>query len=407
MSKEYLTKEQAEGLLEDVIGRTITSFKEEITTNQNDMQKAFKYALSHAEPKPVQKSEEEVRRDFGHLICCLAQEKGNRRDAIEVAKQHGFDFVAKALGTATVAAGGALVIPEFSPELVPLLRAKSVVRESGARSITMKSGIMSMGRVGTGATSSYRGESAAGGASQPALEELELRARILTTMVPASTQLLNRAGGASSFIGDDMIASARDKADSTFIRSDGSSNTPRGLLYWAKTAHKFNETNAAGTNNGSTLAEITVDLGKMMRFLMDANVPKVSPGWLMAPRTWQRLFTERDGNGNQVFRDEMAAGKLYGIPFKDTTNIPINLAGSPSGTAASELYLAEFSNVIIGDTEMLTMSVSTEGSYTVSGSLVSAFERGEVLFRVEQEHDLIERHGGDAIVVLQALSWGS
>ena len=337
--------------------------------------------------------------------------RGHPEMAEKYAKQWGNDRVAKALGTLTISEGGALVEPDFSDEFIEFLRAQTVVMESGARSVPMDSGILNLKRAATGATAAYRGESTNATVSEPTFEEVTLKARILDVMTPVSNQLLNRTGGmAEEFIRDDLTAAAADKMDATFIRSDGSEDKPKGLLHWAQSANKFNETNAATSSNGSTTAEITEDLGQAVRLLLDGNLRMVRPGWLFSPRTWQRLFTELGADSNPVWRNELEAGMLYGFPWRLTTNIPINLtadAGSGGGSDASEVYFCDFFDILVGETEALRVSVSDQASYDPGSGLVSAFQRGETLVKVEMEHDLVARRGGKEIVVIESVTWGA
>jgi HK97 family phage major capsid protein len=207
-----------------------------------------------------------------------------------------------------------------------------------------------------------------------------------------------------------MFSAAKDKMDSTFIRSVGTQNEPRGLLYWAAAANKFYESNGTSTSGGSSTAQISHDLAKAIRLLHDNNMKMIKPGWIFSPRTMQRLYSELGVDGSPVFRPEMAAGTLFGYPYKVTSNVPSNLtaqAGSGSGSDASEIYFCDFFDILIGETETLAFSTSEHAAYTVSGSLVSAFERGETLLKVEMEHDLAARRGGTEIVVIESVTWGT
>jgi HK97 family phage major capsid protein len=412
-----MTREDAYGMIEDIVGTKMSEIAEQRRAEQSDFAKDLAVALKNqggTQPKPKLTKEQRAEK-FAIMLGSLASAGINNLDAAaEIARAAGDEQVAKALGTTTIAQGSAMIEPEFAEEMIELLRADQVVLQSGARTVPMESGILSFGRVGTGATAAYRGESEPATVSSPTLEELELRARILDVLCPASNQLLNRtAGKGAMFVQEELVNAVTDKSDATWIRGDATQNKPKGLLYWAKSisGQTFNESNIAGTTGDSTLAEVVFDLGKMMRTLMTNNIKAgQSLGWLFSPRTWHRLFTQLDSNGNYVFRAELNAGVLNGIPFKMTTNIPENLtaaAGSGGGSDASEVYLAAFFHVLIGETEALRISASNEASYTTGGTTYSAFQRGETVFKVEVEHDLACRHGGKEVVVLESVTWGN
>jgi HK97 family phage major capsid protein len=412
-----LTKDQVKGMIEDIVGQTVAELQDANKQAQSDFAKELAYAMKHQEPAGGRRklTREERAEKFATLLGSLgAAGIHNLEKAADIAKAAGDEMVAKALGTTTISQGSALIEPEFAEELIELLRADQVVIQSGARVVPMESGILNFGRVGTGATAAYRGESENATVSSPTLEELEMKARILDVLCPSSNQLLNRTRGrGSQFIQEELVAAVTDKADASFIRADATQNKPKGLLYWAKsiTGQTFNESNAAGTTGDSTLAEIVYDLGLAMRKLLQNNIKTgQSWGWLFSPATWHRLYTQLDTNGNYVFRDELNDKMLNGIPYKTTTNIPENLtaaAGSGGGSDATEVYLAAFWHVLVGETEALRISTSTEASYTTGGSTYSAFQRGETLFKVEVEHDIACRHGGKEVVVIESVTWGN
>jgi HK97 family phage major capsid protein len=129
----------------------------------------------------------------------------------------------------------------------------------------------------------------------------------------------------------------------------------------------------------------------------------VRPAWFMAPRTKTFLMTQRDGLGNFAWRTEMAAGTLMGFPFYTTTQIPTNLG---VGSNESELYLAEMTMAVLGESERLLIDASTEAAYWDGTQLQSTYSRDQTAIRAIAEHDFAMRHD-QAIVVLQAVKWGA
>jgi HK97 family phage major capsid protein len=97
----------------------------------------------------------------------------------------------------------------------------------------------------------------------------------------------------------------------------------------------------------------------------------------------------RDGNGNKVY-PEMAQGLLKGYPVKHTTNIPVNLG---AGSNETEIYFADWADVLIGETGTMTIDFSREATYTDdTGTLVSAFSRNQSVLRVVGGNDVGFRH---------------
>ncbi len=412
-----ITKEVLEGMIADVIGEQLSVFMERQKDAQSDakleLQDLFnKSNAARKTPEAEQRRKQVEAVVFMQAVGRSAQaaKGGTFKKPEEYAKEWGFDNVAKVLGTTDADAGGLLVEPTIAAEFIDFLRAKTVIMELGARSIDMPSGQLGIKRANSGAVAAYRGESSNATVSQLGTGEVVLDAKILDVLTPASNQLLSRSSlNNIELIRDDLVDAASDKMDSTMLRGVGGQFEPKGLLFQAAAANKFDETNLAGTVNGSTLTELINDLARMMKALMDANIRMTRLGWAAGNGIWSRFFSQLDDNGNPVFRDELVSrGSIYGIPLKQTTNIPQNLVAASAGGAAkgSELYLVDFFEILVGQTETMRVSVSTEASYDDGSGLKSAFQRGETLIKVEMEHDMSPRRNGTEIVVLESVTWG-
>ena len=201
--------------------------------------------------------------------------------------------------------------------------------------------------------------------------------------------------GGEAIVRDDLIAALGQRGDLAFIRGAGTQYTPKGLRYWAPSA------NVIAANGTVNLANVTTDLGKLWLQLANGNVRFLRPGWLIAPRTFNYLMNVRDGNGNFAFREEMMAGRLWGYPFAYTTQIPINLGG---GSNESEVYLADFADVVIAEQEGLIIDVFDGAAYHDGTNVVAAVSADQTVLRAIQEHDLVMRHE-ESVAVLTTVLW--
>jgi HK97 family phage major capsid protein len=121
------------------------------------------------------------------------------------------------------------------------------------------------------------------------------------------------------------------------------------------------------------------------------------PGWLMSPRSWNNLSLAQTTTGAFAFRDEMARGTLMGYPFCLTTQVP--------GTGATgELYLADFADVVIGESLNLLVDASMEAAYFDGSSVQAAFSLDQTVIRVIAEHDFALRRDVSA-AVMTGMSW--
>lgn len=328
--------------------------------------------------------------------------------AIEILKAWGSPDLAekwaearqKAMAAGDAAAGGFLVPTQFANEVIEFLRARAVIRRMGTPVLPVGTGTLKIPKLSGGATSYYVGENTAATASQPTTGQITLSFKKLVTLVPMSNDLLRYSSpGADAIVRNDTVNAMRVAEDSAFIRGTGADSGPKGLRYWV------NADSVVAANGTASVANTFTDLGKLIRKLLEANIPMLNPGWVMPPRIEVYLRTLINSNGFAVFRDEMARGTLLGYPFASTTSIPINLNTSGGGTNdESEVYFADFAQAIIGESLNLIVDASQEAAYTEGGAVVSAFDRDQTVIRAIAEHDFALRYD-KAVAVLTEVKW--
>ncbi|WP_417500743.1 phage major capsid protein [Marinobacter sp.] len=331
------------------------------------------------------------------MVMSIAAGGGNMGDAVKFARNEIGDLdVAMAMETGG-GSGGALVPENMHNEVIELLRPRTVVRSLGVSSVPLPNGNLSIPRMASGASSGYVGEGNDVLASEGSTDEVNLSAKTMITLVPMSNQLIGRAGfRIEQMVLNDIINSMAVREDKAFLRDDGTSNTPTGFK---KTATDSSRT--APWSGTADLATIDAYLDGMMLTLMNSDSLLIAPGWVMSPRSYMKLVGLRDGNGNKVY-PELAQGQLKGYPVKHTTTVPINLG---TGTNESEIYFADWNDVVIGEQENMKVDFSREATYKDSGgNLVSAFSRNQSVVRVVAEHDIGFRHV-EGLVLGTGVTW--
>ncbi len=335
---------------------------------------------------------------MARMVMSIAASKGDLDDAAKFARSEiGDGDVAMAIET-SAGSGGALIPQNMYDEVIELLRARTVVRRLGAKVVPLPNGNLSLPRHSSGATSGYIGEGADVNATEAEFDDVKLSAKTMITLVPMSNQLIGRAGfNVESLVLNDMLGAMAVREDKAFLRDDGTNNTPVGFK---KTA-----TDASGRtvewSGTADLATIDAYLDSLMLKLLESDSLLIRPGWAMSPRTYMKLFGLRDGNGNKVY-PEMAQGQLKGWPIYHTTTIPVNLG---AGSNESEIYFADWNDVVIGEMENMKIDFSREATYKdAQGNLVSAFARNQSLIRVVGEHDIGFRHP-EGIVLGTKVTW--
>lgn len=347
---------------------------------------------------------------FGRVVRAMAAAKMNKMGSegtVEVLRGWGDNDLAdaladtrtKALAAGDATAGGFLVPTQFSNEVIELLRAQSVVRRLGARTVQMPTGTLKYPKIATGASAAYIGENVNIGKSEETFGQLTLTFKKLAVLTPISNDLLRYSSpSADAIVRDDLVSSMATKEDSTFIRGAGTDATPKGLLNWCVADQKI-------AASAASLANITDNLGQLVVKLKNADIPMITPGWIMAPRTEQSLATIQNANGVFAFRDEVVAGTLWGWPIGTTTNVPITLDTTGAGNDdESEIYLVDFSQVLIGESQGLLVDSSQEAAYHDGSNVQAAFSLDQTVVRAIAEHDLGMRHD-KAVAMLTGVTW--
>ena len=239
-----MMREELEKLVRDVAGNAVTERWKEVSAKAQEA--TPKIVPGPAEPAKgeapkklkgyryadvTDQSKEARGRKAARCIRYMANlgpGKHDPEDIKRVADREGDHEIAeaygklKALGVSTIAAGGALIPPEFASGIIELLDAKAVFRQAGPMRMPMNTGSLTMPYVNTGATAYYTGEGANATKSEPTFGQLQLRDHKLCTLVPVGNDLLRNGGqAADNAIRSDVVRAMAGKEDLTFLASDG------------------------------------------------------------------------------------------------------------------------------------------------------------------------------------------
>jgi len=303
---------------------------------------------------------------------------------------------ARAMNSADFTAGGALVPEYLNSAIIEALSATAIMRRlPGVTVVPMQNGSLPFPRVTGTPTGSWFAEGGYITKSEATVGALKLIEKDMGVVVPISNKLMRIAvPQTDQAIFSAILTSLTNTEDIGFLRGTGLENAPKGLRYWAPSAHVDN-------SGGTALANVRSDLRACVSLLDADNVPEPTRAWIMAPRSKNYVqYDLVDGNSVRQFAS-LDNGMLYGLPAFTTNNIPTNLSGDGD---ESEVYLVCGSEIVIGDA--VGLQIAFGDNYYDGTAVVSAFSRDETAVRVLKGTDLAMKHA-EAVAVRTAVTWGA
>lgn len=269
---------------------------------------------------------------------------------------------ARAMSVGTAGAGGFLVPSLLSAQVIDKARARSVVSRAGAVVIPMDSSSLKFARVATDPTASWKLENAAATASDMLLEEVQFNAKTLMAYVKGSVEIFE-----DSPI-EDVIENALAQAmalelDRVCLRGAGIAPEPRGIKNTTGV-----QTFVAGTLNYA-------DISTAAQMIRIANGEP--NGYVVSPRDAGTLDRAVDSTGQPLQPPPSARDLTQYV----SNQIPTNIG---AGTNESELYVGDFSKLMIGMRKNITIEASREASDATD----SAFRQLQIHVRCYMRADV-------------------
>lgn len=327
-----------------------------------------------------------------HTLAFCLHDKGGMKPE-EAAEVLGYKSIAegmaarrKAMGPNTLSGGGALIAPEWSSEVIPLLTPRMITRRAGIQSQPVNDELV-IPKITGGTTAVWVGAGEKITSSAMAFGQLKLHSHKLAVFLGFPNEWFRKSSvGVDALVRNDFLRSAGLKEDITYIRGAGSANSPRGIRYLVDAA-----TNIAGIT-GTTVDAILNDLYSQIGMVEDNDVPLDRCVWFCNPRTKRKLANLRDNNNQFIFRDELKGPNptLLGFPLFTTSQIPKNLGG---GANESEIYFGNVDTAMIGDGMNVEIGSSDSATWEdEDGGTNNAFQQDQTVMRLLLERDFILRY---------------
>lgn len=309
------------------------------------------------------------------------------------------NHVKTSLLAGNAAAAGDMIMPQYDPEWIDLLRPMTVVRRI-ARTVPMPRGASSRRKQTAAATAYYQGETDTMTASNLTVGRVNLSYKKLTAESVISNDLIRFSSGeADRKVQEDILQVIALREDRAFLTGNPpiDAGSPQGI--WKQTA----AANVFATA-GTSLANYQADLTKAVRLVEESDVPITNCYWIMSPAKYWAIYALATTTGDWMFANQLNANTMLGFPVIRTSQLNASRLSSWTSTAvatAGMLFFVNASALEIHDSMQRTISVWPGGAYYDAASAVvkSGISQDETVVTCIAEHDFLQTYDTAAVVI--------
>lgn len=253
--------------------------------------------------------------------------------------------------------GGVLVEQFISGIMVELLRSLAVVRGlPGIMTVQSPSGLWSMSKQLSGSAAGYIAEGQPATFSHATWGLITFVSKKLAGLTRWTYEMTTRP--AQDFVAmamKDLMEAMALAEDRAFLRSDGSGDEPRGLIWQMAAAQKMTVTSGWGAaTNSAKIALVRKDRNRLLGALEDNEINDDGTlAYITAPIVRRYLGSLATDLSTTVFPEVEASSRWGAAALRATTSMPKNLAGD-----TAELLLIRASDVIIAQESDVRTKVS-------------------------------------------------
>lgn len=294
----------------------------------------------------------------------------------------------KALSVTSPTDGGYLIPEVYSDQIIELLYPKTVIVELGAQTVPLTNGNLNLPKMTAGSRALWGGEQRKIKTSQPKYGNIKLSAKRLEAIIPQSRELLMLSTfSADAMFANDLTRRMQLGLDYGGLYGAGAEFQPLGIAN-NKDVERVDAKTVNNTDLADTNGKITADFPIYVRSkAMSKNIDDVKAGWAMNSMLEGVFMNMKTTTGAYIYRDEMAAGKLCGFPYKVSNQIPTD------GNGLTDLFFGNWADLLIGDQMGLETYTTLDGTWTDDdGVQHNAFEENLAATRALMYDDIGVRH---------------
>ncbi len=292
----------------------------------------------------------------------------------------------KALAVTNPTDGGYLIPEVYSDQIIELLYPKTVIVELGAQNVPLTSGNLNLPKMTAGARATWGGEQRRIKTTATKFGNIKLSAKRLEAIVPQSRELLMMSTfSADAMFANDLTRRMQLGLDFGGLYGAGSEFEPTGIANNKDVEHiDVSKLTDLLDDKGYITADFPVYVSSKA---FAKNIDDIKAGWAMNSLLEGLFKNMKTTTGAYIYRDEMATGKLGGIPYKVSNQIPTSADGK------TDLFFGNWSDLLIGDQMGLETYTTLEGTWTdENGIQHNAFEENLAATRALMYDDIGVRH---------------
>jgi HK97 family phage major capsid protein len=256
------------------------------------------------------------------------------------------------------------------PQLIDLMRAKTVCIQAGAVTVGLDTETTNLARISADPTPAWRNEAAAFSIADPTFERITFKPQSLGVLVKVSMELLEDSQNINQALLQCFAGAFAVELDRVGLFGTGVAPQPHGI------AGTSNVGNISMGTNGALLTNFDPIVNAVAALLnANAGLPTAA---IMAPRTLVKASLLKDTLNQPLRKPDMIAN----LPFLATTSVPINQTQG-SSNLASEVILGDFSQLMFGIRHGLRIMVLRERYLA---------DNGQIGFLAELRADVQLRH---------------
>lgn len=333
------------------------------------------------------------------LDCAKAEVKKHWRLAEAESTQKWLDYAKKTTLQAGVAqTAGEMILPDFDPTWIELLRNNAVVR-SIARTLPMPRGATTRRKQTDTATASYQGENAKITPSNLKVGRETLSYKKLTALSVISNDLIRFTGGeADRIVQEDLIRVSALREDRAFLVGNPpvDAGSPKGIRFYTKGDNVF-------ASAGTSLANFQADLTKAVRLVEEANIAMNSEdcAWIMSPATFWAIFALVTTTGDWVFAQGLSQNPPRLLGYKVLRTTQLKISNSWVGANAGMIMFVHAPSLEIHDSLQRALTVWPGGAYhdPDANAVLSGISQDETVVTSIAEHDFFQVYDVAAAII--------